>query len=260
MRPALEREHRVIAVDLLGFGGSEKPDVRLLDRGTRRTSSPRRWRGSACATRPSSATRSAARWSTALAERSPRAGRTAGDRRPGARQRRLRGRPRPHRRSSTFVPGDRPGALAGHARLRDRGRPRRGVRARLRRARRVRRRLQADDLHAPTTSRRRRGRLHRRKSPLDRADRRRPGCRCWRSSAPKTRSTTRQGARRLREGARAPRRPGRRVPATRRTSRSRRRPRALVLGFAPQRRPEPPSPGTRCKNAVQNKKPVRPRP
>ena len=25
MRPALEREHRVIAIDLLGFGGSEKP-------------------------------------------------------------------------------------------------------------------------------------------------------------------------------------------------------------------------------------------
>lgn len=26
MRPALERDHRVIAIDLLGFGGSEKPD------------------------------------------------------------------------------------------------------------------------------------------------------------------------------------------------------------------------------------------
>src|SRR5215207_10002805 len=26
MRPPLEREHRVIAIDLLGFGGSEKPD------------------------------------------------------------------------------------------------------------------------------------------------------------------------------------------------------------------------------------------
>src|SRR5262245_8151410 len=26
MRPALEREHRVVAVDLRGFGGSEKPD------------------------------------------------------------------------------------------------------------------------------------------------------------------------------------------------------------------------------------------
>jgi pimeloyl-ACP methyl ester carboxylesterase len=26
MRPALEREHRVVAIDLLGFGGSEKPD------------------------------------------------------------------------------------------------------------------------------------------------------------------------------------------------------------------------------------------
>jgi pimeloyl-ACP methyl ester carboxylesterase len=27
MRPALERKHRVIAIDLLGFGGSEKPDA-----------------------------------------------------------------------------------------------------------------------------------------------------------------------------------------------------------------------------------------
>ena len=27
MRPPLERDHRVVAVDLLGFGGSEKPDA-----------------------------------------------------------------------------------------------------------------------------------------------------------------------------------------------------------------------------------------
>ena len=31
MRPLLEREHRVVAIDLLGYGGSEKPGSRLLD-------------------------------------------------------------------------------------------------------------------------------------------------------------------------------------------------------------------------------------
>ena len=57
--PLLEREHRVVAMDMRGFGGAEKPGSGYSMR-TRRRSSTKRCRGSGSTTRPSSGTRWAA--------------------------------------------------------------------------------------------------------------------------------------------------------------------------------------------------------
>ena len=111
LAPLLAESHRVIRIDLLGHGGSDKPrsGYAISDQANADRRGARRARTSA--TRPSSATRSARTVATALAEQSPELADQDRQHRPGAR-RQLRG-PLVHGQARHRA-GDRAGDEARH--------------------------------------------------------------------------------------------------------------------------------------------------
>ena len=197
MRPALEREaprggDRPARVRRLRETG-----LRLFDRGPGRPRRPRRCGGSACATRPSSATRWAAPWRRPQPSSRPSWSErlVIVDQAPNNDD---YGVGLPFTADLTFMPVIGPALWRVTARRRDQGRPQRGLRAGLRRSRCLRRGLPPPDLHLLRPGRRSRGRLPQREAArrADQSDRR-PAAGDLRRRRAALRPAT-QGPRRLR--------------------------------------------------------------